>query len=151
KVVNELFKIIRGISSYPACGVARTHSRVSSRCSSALALVIGRIVRVEADRFGEVGDGAIEIAHFLVRDGTLIVALGCPRFEPDRLVIVGNGAVIVALAAPRSGAVVQRTEVLRIEPDRDGVPGDGAIEVALVLIQARAVIDGGDVLRIESD
>ena len=55
------------------------------------------VFRIELDRLGVVGDGAVVVALVAVRDTAVVVGGGVLGIEPDRLAEVGDGAVIVLL------------------------------------------------------
>ncbi len=88
---------------------------------------------VEPDRFGEIGNSAVEIALFTVRIAAIIKVIvpGLFGVDPDRLCVIGDGAVVVAFGGIGEATTVIGVGVFGVEPDRFGEIGDGAVVVGL--------------------
>src|SRR5829696_90113 len=101
-----------------------------------------RIVLVELQRFGEIGDGR---RRLLLAQQRLAARVESPRERSiglDRARVLGNGAV--ELAAPRmdDAAVVERLCVAGAEPEGLVEIGERAFRRALPRIGLAAVVEG---------
>src|SRR6266508_68587 len=107
------------------------------------------MVRIEADRLGGVGNGAVEIAQIAKHDGAFGIGRNELGIERNRPIEIGGGAVVIAFAAPRHAAIGEVKRGLRIDADRLIVIRDGTIVIADVRPDDAAGIQRVGLFRIE--
>ena len=72
----------------------------------------GAVFRIEPDRLGEIGDGAVKLTFVAPGQAATVVGPCVCRIEPNCLVEVGEGAVKLGLGAPvRATHVVESRKV----------------------------------------
>jgi hypothetical protein len=76
-----------------------------------------REIGVEADRFVEIMDGAIEVALLLVREATAVERRDVARMQSDRLRVIADGTVMVAFAVVGGAAIEIGGDIVPVEPD----------------------------------
>ena len=130
---------------------------------NAARIVRGRVVRIEADGFGQIRNRALEIllldpaiadisrvAIVLYAAAHVIIASAIGD-AADRLIEIGDGLLGIALGEERIGARFVTVDKIRIETQRRREVGDRRIELALGDFNQAAVVVGANVVLVNRE
>ena len=98
-----------------------------------------RVLRIKADRLGEIGNRLVECTFDPVDHATTEVRRGAFRVESDGLSEVGDRLVLFARIPICLATAVVCPRRFRVEPDRLGIVGNGLVPEAEARISRAAV------------